>query len=267
MSDIELRISYGNCTDIGLVRSENQDAFGKFPADTLDPAAPKGHVFIVADGMGGHRGGKEASALAVETIQNAYFADASDSTEESLRKAFLKANEAIYRYGRSNPLLAAMGTTCSTLVILEHKAFVAHVGDSRVYRITRLSVKQLTKDHSQVAEMVRRRELSREQAKKHPQRSILYRALGVGSDVEVDIVSNLTLRADEYYLLCSDGLYNNVDDEEMQKLVLSHPPPAACKAMVDLANERGGQDNITVQVVHVQGPSSVLDGVKRLLGR
>lgn len=267
MTENALRISYGNCTDIGLVRSENQDASGKFPVDTLDAATPKGQMFIVADGMGGHRGGKEASALAVETIQQAYFADPSDSIEDSLREAFQKANEAIYKHGRSNPLLAAMGTTCSTLVIQEHKAFIAHVGDSRVYRITRLSVKQLTKDHSQVAEMVRRRELSKEQAKKHPQRSILYRALGVGLHVEVDLISNITLRADEFYLLCSDGLYNNVDDQEMQDLVLANAPPVACKALVDLANDRGGQDNITVQVVHVEGPSSMLDGVKRLLGR
>jgi protein phosphatase len=115
--------------------------------------------------------------------------------------------------------------------------------------------------------MVRRRELSKEQAKKHPQRSILYRALGVGPEVEVDVIPNLTLRADEYYLLCSDGLYNNVEDQEMQRLVIANPPSAACKALVDLSNDRGGQDNITVQVVHLEGSPSVLDGVKRLLGR
>lgn len=267
MAESVLRISYGNCTDIGLVRSENQDAFGKFPTESIDSTAPKGQMFIVADGMGGHRGGREASALAVDTIQQTYFSDPSDSIEESLRRGFQKANEVIYRHGRSNPLLAAMGTTCSTLVVHEHRAFVAHVGDSRIYRITRQNVKQLTKDHSQVAEMVRRRELSKEQAKKHPQRSILYRALGVGPEVEVDIIPNLALRADEFYLLCSDGLYNNVEDQEMQKLVLSNPPAEACKAMVDLSNDRGGQDNITVQVVHIEGSSSVLDGVKRLLGR
>ena len=267
MPESVLRISYGSCTDIGLVRSENQDAFGKFPAENLDATTPKGQVFIVADGMGGHRGGREASALAVDTIQQAYFSDPSDLIEECLRNAFQKANEAIYRHGRSNPLLAAMGTTCSTLVVRENKAFIAHVGDSRVYRITRQNVKQLTKDHSQVAEMVRRRELSKEQAKKHPQRSILYRALGVGPEVEVDIIPNLTLRADEYCLLCSDGLYNNVEDQEMQRFVITNPPSAACKALVDLSNDRGGQDNITVLVVHFEGSSSVLDGVKRLLGR
>lgn len=265
MSITATRLSYGSRTDIGNVRSENQDAFGKFPADSLDLAAPKGQMFIVADGMGGHRGGREASALAVNTIQEAYFADPADSPGNRLRNAFQTANEAIYQYGRRNPSLSAMGTTCSALVLKENRAFVAHVGDSRVYRIARSSVRQLTQDHSEVAEMVRRRMLTKEQAEKHPKRSILYRALGVGQVVEVDLIEDLSLSADEFYLLCSDGLYNNVHDDEMHTLVLSKPPQEACDALVSLSNERGGQDNITVQVIHLQGPPSVLDSVKRLL--
>jgi protein phosphatase len=109
--------------------------------------------------------------------------------------------------------------------------------------------------------------LTKEQAEKHPKRSILYRALGVGQVVVVDLMEDLQLGADEYYLLCSDGLYNNVHDDEMLELVLSNPPQEACDAMINLSNDRGGQDNITVQVVHLQGPPSVLDSVKRLLNR
>lgn len=250
-----------------MVRSENQDAVGKFPPDTLDLESPKGQLFVIADGMGGHRGGREASTVAVSTVQEVYFADASDSAADSLRNAFRAANEAIYRLGRRNPSLGPMGTTCSALALWNNKACVAHVGDSRVYRITVSAIRQITEDHSEVAEMVRSRLLTKEKAETHPKRSILYRALGVGSDLEVDIIGNMTLGAEEYYLLCSDGLYNYVDDEEMRALVLSKPPQEACQTMIDLANERGGHDNITVQVIHVQGRSSVLGSVKRFLGR
>lgn len=247
-------ITFANLTDIGRVRTENQDALGKFPPDNLDISSPKGQLFVVADGMGGHAGGREASKLAVETIGKTYFAS-NGTIVESLKEAFNEANKMIYDESLNNPQLRGMGTTCIALVLQKGSAYVAHVGDSRLYRIASRSIEQLTNDHSKVAEMVRRGIISAEEAENHPERSMLYRAMGVSPKMEFDLMNGVQLGSDEYYLMCTDGLIGYMEAAELQEIVLSRPPDEACSLLVEHANRRGGIDNITVQIIHIKSDS------------
>jgi len=239
----------------GRVRSENQDSYGQFPFDLREPPREKGRLFIVADGMGGHKAGRDASELAVETLAAAYYADPSQDAATSLQNAFVEANRRIYHQSLSNSLYSGMGTTCTALVLTNGRGVIGHIGDSRIYRVTRRKIVQLTEDHSRVADLVRRSIITKEQARTHPERSQLYRALGTRDAVDVDILPSVRLPSDCYCVLCTDGLFNHVHEDEMQSIVLARSPEDACSALVDLANERGGHDNITVQVIHtvVQG--------------
>ena len=260
---ISATITFGICSDLGRVRTDNQDSYGKFPEDSDDITAPKGQLFVVADGMGGQKGGREASTIAVDAIKQHYFSDPELDVAGNLQRALQKANEVVYDYSTTHVGFQNMGTTCSALVLKDNRAYVAHVGDSRVYRITRGEIAQLTDDHSNVAEMQRRGMLTAEEAKHHPERSHLYRALGVRSDMPVDIVSNIQLGRSETFLLCSDGLVNHVEEDEMVKITKTFPPQEACNQLVDIANDRGGYDNITVLIVNVECTNSFLD---RLFG-
>jgi len=247
-----------------MVRSENQDFLGKFPEGAVD-VSEKDALYIIADGMGGHNAGREASELAVNTLSEAFFSrPESDSISDRIHVAFDSANEYIYNYSINNPQHAGMGTTCTALVLNKDKAFIGHIGDSRVYKITRGKIEQLTKDHSKVAEMVRRGLLTKEEAKIHPERSHLYRALGTKAEIEIDVLEDIGLDGDIRFLMCTDGLFNHVDDEEMKKAVLTQSPDETCRQLVTLANERGGQDNITVQVIRVKGKAGFF---RRLFGR
>jgi len=252
------RIAFGNFTHVGRVRSDNQDFFGKYPKDTLDLSLSKGQLFIIADGMGGHNAGRQASELAVNTLAESYFSATTEDIEESLRDAFQSANDHIYRYGMSNSQFAGMGTTCTALVLKDSHAHIGHIGDSRIYRISKRKILQLTRDHSKVAEMQRRGILTKEEAKTHPERSHLYRALGTRPVAEIDVINDIVLDSDRFFLMCTDGLFNHVDEKEMQNVVLSKSPQEAAKALVELANERGGLDNITVQVIQFSVANNLL---------
>ena len=252
-------ILFGAASDVGVVREENQDAIGSFPPDTLNIETQKGMIFIVADGMGGHRGGRTASSMAVMTIPEVYFSMRGATVAASLQRAFQTANTRIYEKSLSDPACSGMGTTCVVLVLQETNAYIGHIGDSRVYRITRNKVIQLTNDHSKVAEMVRRGIITREEARTHPERSHLYRALGVRAETDIDVIADIALTTSESFLLCSDGLYEYVDEQEMQSVVLAKKPQDACDHLVARANERGGRDNISVMIVTVNYSGSFLD--------
>ena len=241
-----------------MVREENQDSWGKFPAENLDLSQPQGQLFIVADGMGGHRGGRQASELAVKSVEHAYFVDSSKNIPDRLEAAFQIANADIYEYSINNPAFAGMGTTCTALVLQNDHGYIAHVGDSRLYRFSKEGLEQLTRDHSTIAEMHRRGLITREEAKHHPHKNQLYRALGVRPAAEVDLRDDVTLTGEECFLLCSDGLTNHVDEEELYQIVFGIPPQKACEKLVELANERGGFDNITVEIVAVNFANSLL---------
>ena len=246
----KLLLTFANGSDVGLVRSNNQDNYGKFPADSLDLSIPSGQLFIIADGMGGHKAGETASQMAIDIIRHEYFANRAGDIARNLQQAFETANEKIYNSAQQNPDFQGMGTTCIAIVLKERTGYIAHVGDSRAYRITRNSIEQLTKDHSQVAEMMRKGILTEAEAQGHPERSLLTRALGAKPEVETDIIKNVALEPGEWYLLCTDGLAK-VSDKEIKRIVSSNTPLKACRKLIDLANRRGGEDNVTVQVISI----------------
>ena len=245
-------ITYASASHQGLVRPDNQDCFGKFPEESLDISSPKGQLFIVADGMGGHQAGRVASELAVKTIQETYFSNQSDDISKNLHQAFETANEQIYQRASVEPSMQGMGTTCTALVAKHSGAWIAHVGDSRAYQITEQKIQQLTQDHSKVAQMLRQGILTEEEAARHPERSYLYRALGVKSTVEVDLIDSIPIRSRDLFLLCTDGL-SKVTEQEIKQIVTSKLPNQASQELIRLANERGGTDNVTVLIVRIEG--------------
>ena len=252
----KLSLTIGYNSDVGIVRTENQDCYGKFPEDSDDLRSPMGQLFIVADGMGGHSGGQQASQLAVDAVQRVYFSDSGHDLLSRLKTAFEVANREIYDHSAQKPELRGMGTTCTALALQHNRGYIAHVGDSRVYRINRRKIEQLTSDHSKVAELMREGVLTEKQAKTHPQRSILSRALGVDQSVEVDIIDEIALRPGDYYLLCTDGLAK-VTDDEIKSIVLSNSVQDACEKLINVAIDRGGDDNVTVQVIRIEGGKKV----------
>ena len=247
-------ISFSDITDIGMRRSNNQDSFASLPADSEDRFLYRGHLFVVADGMGAHAAGELASRMATERIAMQYFRSATDDSVEALRDAVRDANAEIHRRGQQNPEFHNMGTTASSLAILPIGAVVAHVGDSRVYRLRDGTLEQLTFDHSLVWEM-------QASGQVHPDsllgqsipKNVITRSLGPNAEVAVDVEGPFDVRPGDAFVLCSDGLTGQVEDCEIGALVDCLPEEQATRVLVDLANLRGGPDNTTVIIVRVQG--------------
>jgi serine/threonine protein phosphatase PrpC len=235
-------LRWGGATHVGRVRSTNDDNY--MARDDVG-------LWAVADGMGGHRGGDVASAIACETLGHSF----SDRTVDGLIDAIERANEAVYETAAGEPELTGMGTTMVALAVVDEHGdevlAIANVGDSRVYRYTAGQLEQLTDDHSLVADLVREGTLSPEEAAVHPQRNIVTRALGVNDRVPVDTLTVDPVVGDRY-LLCSDGLFNEVAEAGIAA-VLRHvdDPAEAADQLVRLAVEGGGRDNVTVVVVDV----------------
>jgi|GEM_PF-772378 len=242
-------LQLGEKTDVGRVRTENQDACGHFVGTPQDDK-PAVHLYVVADGMGGHADGRIASNTAVNTVGEAYFSRRIGSVLTRLEHAFQEANLNIHKLLTDLPGGQIMGTTCTALLIDGDRAFVAHVGDSRLYRIRPDKAEQISEDHTMISAMVKKGILTPQEAERHPQRSMLERALGPESHVEVDTFEIDRLHLNDVYVLCSDGL-GDVHLPEISEIVRAMPPQEAAEKMVALANERGGLDNSTVQVVRV----------------
>ena len=237
-------------TDVGLVRSENQD-FGTYTtAEEERNAQPGGRLLLVADGMGGHRGGATASRLAAETIKNQYLGSETDDPETALRDSLSRANARIFFEAQANPDLRGMGTTTSALVVRDNMAWFGHVGDSRIYLIRNDEIRQLTEDHSLVASMVREGLITSKEAEVHPRRNVLQRSMGVGEDVEIDIRGPFPVQEGDVFILCSDGLHGLVREEEMREIARL-PLRAAADEYVRRALQRGAPDNVTVIVAKI----------------
>ena len=243
-----LRIQFNQRTHVGMQRDENQDHMGHFEG-------PLGKLFVVCDGMGGHAGGQVASQLAVETIGECFEPMGPETDEEEALKTCVEAaNNAIYQRALEDPDLQSMGTTCVALLIKEEgeEAFLAHVGDSRVYRIVDAEVERLTRDHTAVQHLIDQGLLTEEQAALHPRAHVINRSLGVLESVEVEVRSGaLALKRGDRFVLCSDGLTGLVEDHEIYANLAEHSIDDISQVLVDLANSRGGYDNVTVQVVEV----------------
>lgn len=223
-------------TDIGRVRQLNEDS-------CYQPR--KGERFCaVADGMGGHNAGEVASALAVETYAN-HMRGVERITAEALRAAVARANDAVYRASQESPEVSGMGTTFSALAMEGKCAFIAHVGDSRVYLARRGALMQVTIDHTLVEEMVLKGLITVREARVHPKRNIITRALGTEPRVEIDMLQ-LDLRPGDVFFLCSDGLTNHVPEREILRAIQSGMGwQEKLRHLVGIALENGGQDNIT----------------------
>jgi serine/threonine protein phosphatase PrpC len=231
-------------SDIGRKRKHNEDAFGFFNVAKDEVLA------IVADGMGGHASGEVASRMAVEIIQEFYSKERKEQDVlEALKSAFEVANFSILQRSLEQEDLNGMGTTATALVIKGDQTFLGHMGDSRAYLFRDSDVHQLTKDHSMVNRMVEQGLLSKEDAQRHPQRNVIYKALGVSRDADLDLIGPLSVHGNDIFLLCSDGLTNLVSDEELFTIVKRESPQKGCEALIHLANKRGGDDNITVQIL------------------
>ena len=238
----------GASTDVGMVRDENQDAYGQFAQN--GSSGTEEQLFILADGMGGHVDGREASRIAVEEVHRSFFATSDGSVGRRLAHALEAANERILKRSQERNGVEKMGTTCTALVVRRDEVHIAHVGDSRAYRITRDEMRQLTHDHTLVEEMRRQGVLTDAEARTHPRRHSLTRALGIEPTLQVDLLDPFPARAGDWYLMCSDGL-SRVDETEIREIVTTQEPQQACEDLVRMANDRGGHDNVTVLVVQV----------------
>jgi PPM family protein phosphatase len=238
-------------TDTGMRRANNQDSFTCVRASHAAAWRQRGHVFLVADGMGAHAVGELASKMACDLIPHTYMKMRVGTPSEAITKAFREVSALIHSRASANRDFQGMGTTCSSLVVLPEGALVAHVGDSRVYRVRDERIDQLSFDHSLVWELVRRNHLTSEQANLSVPKNVITRSLGPELDIEVDIEGPLAVESGDVYLLCSDGLSGPVDDHEIGAFAAHFHPRDACRFLVSLANLRGGLDNITVMIVRI----------------
>src|SRR4051794_2396548 len=239
-------------------RTTNQDSHALLAAETPQDLQQRGHLLMVADGMGAHAAGELASKLATEGVPHLYLKYRELSPPEALQRAFRETNTEINRRGMANTDFHNMGTTCSMLVLLPQGALVGHVGDSRIYRLRGDTISQLTFDHSLQWELRASGQLPEgsDIAAVVP-KNVITRSLGPNPSVQVDLEGPHPIALDDVYMLCSDGLTGRVEDEEIGAILGSLAPAEAAQALVDLANLRGGPDNITVLIGRVSGPELV----------
>jgi protein phosphatase len=239
-------------TDVGCQRENNEDSYLYWEPADEEEFQRKGRLAVIADGMGGHEGGQEASRLAVETVREVYDQAFHDDPQAALVESFAAAHSRIQEYAEQYPAFHGMGTTCTAVVLRGRQLYFAHVGDSRLYLVRDAHILRLTRDHSYVGRLVENGIVRAEDAEKHPQRHILTAALGAGMNVAVDgAEQSLALQDGDELLLCTDGLWGVVSDRELETAVNHNAPAECCAALVKLARERGGPDNITLQVLRL----------------
>lgn len=239
-------------SDIGCQRENNEDSFGYWEPEE-DPQFPrKGRLAIVADGMGGYEGGQEASRLAVETVISVYRDFDGEDPQQALVEALQAAHDRVRDYGFSHPHLRGMGTTCTAFAVVGDALHYAHVGDTRLYLVRGGQITQVTRDHSYVGRLLESGVISREEAERHPQRNILTAALGTSPDLVLESPGRPEpLRPRDVLVACSDGLWGQVHDPEILHAVQNKNPEQAGRDLIELARERGGPDNITIEIVRL----------------
>lgn len=247
-----VKFEFGNHSDVGQVRKANEDYFGSASGEF-------GDLFIVCDGMGGYKGGRVASTTAVEAIQRHFKSVKKDADLRiELFNSLKLANKEIIEKAELDDELGKMGSTAVVVLLHNTELYFAHIGDSRIYRVRDDVIERLTRDHSLVQEMVDNAIITEAQAEVHPQKNVILRSLGPNGNSEPQVdPRDEVLFKDDYIILCSDGLTGHVEDSEIKETVLKYPPQQACIKLVEMANERGGKDNITVEVI------KITDGKKR----
>lgn len=247
------QIRYASKTDVGLRRANNQDFHDKSLAGSLSQFTQRGHLFAVADGMGAHAAGEVASRIAVESVLSAYSKRQNEAPHLALQEAVYEAHQRIREQSDLEDAFHAMGTTLDALLLLPNAAYVAHVGDSRVYRLRNNLIEQLTADHSLVWEICKARNVPFRDAPSEIPRNQITRSLGPTDRLKVDIEGPFPVEIGDTFLLCSDGLSGLITDSEMGQMLSVLSPEEAVESFINVANLRGGNDNITCIVVNVTG--------------
>ena len=234
-------------SDLGNIRTNNEDMGLFFKIADENVLREKGYMLIVADGMGGHNAGEVASRMATDIICREYYNQRSSNVEKNLEKALSLANKTIFQKASSDQAFQGMGTTCTVLVVIEQDVYYAHVGDSRAYIQKSGSIMQITEDHTYVQQLVNSGDITAAEAAVHPKRNILTNAMGTKADLRIDTGKcKYSFEKNDRLLLCSDGLYDYLNDEELNKILVENSLKNAAANMIALAKERGGHDNITV---------------------
>ena len=255
-SSAEKARKIGMLTDVGQVRTVDEDSI--LAADLsfgVNSESSKFLLLAVADGMGGHAKGEEASKIALNAIAGAVIPDLLNNTPftKILEKGIQNANQDILDYTAKNPEASGMGTTSVCAVVKDNQIHLANVGDSRAYRVSDDEICRVTKDHSYVQALIDEGEITEEQAREHPRKNEITRAVGIMPSIEVDTMK-LTLDSDESLLLCCDGVIAHLSDDDIHKIIRDSPDPqTACQEIVDMANERGGSDNISLIILSSEG--------------
>lgn len=235
-------------SDMGNIRTNNEDIGMFYRIADEDITREKGYLLIVADGMGGHKAGEVASKMATEIISQEYFKQSGNGgIEKNLLKAFSLANKRIYDLASSQKAFHGMGTTCSAFVITGDNVYYAHVGDSRGYFLKNNIIVRITEDHTYVQELVNKGEITTKEADVHPKRNILTNAMGTKPDLRIDTGKcNYMFEKNDRLMLCSDGLYDYLNENELAEILNSKSLQEAAEQMIAEAKKRGGHDNITV---------------------
>ncbi|MBO5142354.1 MAG: Stp1/IreP family PP2C-type Ser/Thr phosphatase [Clostridia bacterium] len=237
-------------TDVGVKRENNEDSISL-------PSENDGiKLFILADGMGGAKAGEKASQLAIKTIRDYIRLNfikierTKEEIAEIIRKAMVEANKQVFELSMEYKEFSGMGTTVVVVLIYRGTVYIGHIGDSRVYRLRQSILRQLTKDHSYVQELVRQGSITIEEAKNHPQKNVLLKALGCDRDIVPDVITKGFVKGD-ILLLCSDGLTNMVDDKKIFEIIMKNTSDlkVACKMLIDTANDNGGVDNVSAIII------------------
>lgn len=247
-------LEYASQSDVGLRRANNQDSKAVALAGSRERWLERGHLFMVADGMGAHAAGELASKLATDVVPLTYSKLADRPPPEAIVAAVRDANSQINSRGRASEDFRGMGTTVTALLLLPQGALAAHVGDSRAYRLRGSRLEQLTFDHSLVWELRAAQPFAADDIPSFIPKNVITRSLGPNPDVQIDLEGPFPVEVGDTFLLCSDGLSGPVEDPEIGAILACLPPDQAVQALVDLANLRGGPDNITVVVVRVTAP-------------
>ncbi|MDA1314970.1 MAG: Stp1/IreP family PP2C-type Ser/Thr phosphatase [Acidobacteria bacterium] len=253
-------VDAGFRSDVGCTREINEDQAAVIQPSDDQLRRTKGTLAVVADGMGGHTAGEVASRIAIDVVGQSYYAS-DEPPAEALAAAVIEANNAVHSAASSSSSLRGMGTTCTALAITGGTAVYAHVGDSRLYLVRSARAYQLSEDHSLVMKLVRDGILTVEEARQHPERNVILRALGRQPDVEVSSWDKpLPVSDGDRFVLCSDGLHDLVSDDEIARIASASPSHEACTNLITLACERGAPDNVSVCVLVVQNDGPDAEG-------
>lgn len=245
-------LELASLSDVGCQREANEDSYAYWEPEDDGVFERLGRLAVIADGMGGHEGGQIASRIAVDVVEKTYSGSSEPDIQKRLLEAFRQAHSRIQQLAQQSPVLEGMGTTCTAFAVVQGALYYAHVGDSHLYLLHQGKLRLLTHDHSLVARLLENGVIRAEEVENHPQKHVLTAALGVAEEVEPDCpIEPLALQESDVLLLCTDGLWGQASDSEIQQVLSAKPPMDACRTLVALAKERGGPDNITVQIARI----------------